>query len=69
MEYRCQTFVTSLVNSSEESIELASITVALEFFDAFLEILLGIPLPREVEFIIDIAPSTKPISNAPCQIA
>lgn len=69
MEYRCQTFVTSLVNSSEESIELASITVALEFFDAFLEILLGIPLPREVEFIIDIVPSTKPISNAPCQIA
>lgn len=56
MEQRCQTFVASLMNSSEEPTELASIRVISEFFDAFLEVLPGIPLPREVEFIIDVAP-------------
>jgi hypothetical protein len=39
--------------------------VACEFTDIFLEDLSGIPLERDVEFIIGLQPGTTPISRQP----
>ena len=65
----CQAFVASLVDSRVESRELATIPVVSEFSDIFPEELPGIPPKREVEFTIDIAPGTEPISKAPYRMA
>ncbi|XP_077232196.1 uncharacterized protein LOC143867348 [Tasmannia lanceolata] len=40
-----------------------------EFTDVFLEDLPGLPLSREVEFTVDLAPGTAPISKAPYRMA
>ncbi|KAL5732481.1 hypothetical protein ACOSQ2_032173 [Xanthoceras sorbifolium] len=44
---------------------LKDIPVVREFLDVFPEDLPGLPLDREVEFQIELAHGTKPISNAP----
>jgi hypothetical protein len=44
---------------------LEDILVACEFPDVFLEDLSGMPLDRDVEFIIELHPSTAPISRRP----
>jgi hypothetical protein len=44
---------------------LEDIPVACEFPDVFLEDLSGIPLDQDVEFVIELQPSTTPISRRP----
>jgi hypothetical protein len=44
---------------------LDDIPVAYEFLDVFLEDLPGMPPDRDVEFIIELQPSTAPISRRP----
>jgi hypothetical protein len=44
---------------------LEDINIAHEFFDVFLEDLPGMPLDRDVEFIIDLQPGMTPISRRP----
>ena len=39
------------------------------FPEVFPEKLPGVPPPREVEFAIDVAPGTEPISKAPYRMA
>jgi hypothetical protein len=41
------------------------ICVVRDFLDVFPEELLGLPLDREVEFVIDILPRTTPVSKRP----
>ena len=43
---------------------LKNILVVQEFFDVFMEEISGIPLPREVEFYIDLILGSTPISKA-----
>jgi hypothetical protein len=43
----------------------SNIRVVRDFPDVFPEELLGIPLDREVEFVIDLLPRTTPISKRP----
>lgn len=62
MQQGCQAFMARLGSSNEESIELASIPMVLEFIDVFPDTLLIIPPPREVEFTIDVAHGIEPIS-------
>jgi hypothetical protein len=47
---------------------LEDISVACEFPDIFLEDLPGMPPDRDVEFIIELQPSTTPISRRPYKI-
>ena len=49
----------------EASPDLASIPVVCEFSDVFPEDLPGLPLDRDVEFTIELEPSTAPISQRP----
>lgn len=51
------------MNSREEPLALTSILVVSKFFDVFPKVLSSIPPNREVEFTIDITPSTEPISK------
>jgi hypothetical protein len=46
-----------------------NIRVVRDFPDVFPEELPGMPLDREVEFVIDILPSTAPISKKPYRMS
>ena len=48
---------------------LDDIPVVREFSDVFLEDLPGIPPNREIDFQIELAPGTEPISKAPYMMA
>jgi hypothetical protein len=49
----------------DEKFVCNNIRVVRDFPDVFLEMLPGMPLDREVEFIIDLLPGTAPISKRP----
>ena len=51
--------------NEENDLKLEDIPLVRDYPDVFLEDLLGLPSEREVEFTIDLAPGTTPISNAP----
>ena len=48
---------------------LEDIPVVKQFSDVFPEDLPGIPLDREIDFQIELAPGTEPISKAPYRMA
>ena len=54
-----------VVAYTKVSPDLASIPVVCEFTDVFLEDLPGLPPDRDVEFSIELEPSTAPISWRP----
>ena len=54
---------------AKASPDLASIHVVYEFLDVFPKDLLGLPLDRDVEFSIELEPSTTPISRRPYRMA
>ena len=49
--------------------QLEALEVVKEFLNVFFVDLLGLPLDREVEFMIDVLPGTAPISKAPYWMA
>ena len=51
-----------VIAHTEASPDLASIPVVCEFSDVFPEDLPGLPSNRDVEFSIELEPSTAPIS-------
>ena len=53
------------ISCAMQVIPLTQIPVVCEFPDFFLEELPGLPLDREVEFAIELIPSTTPISRRP----
>ena len=54
---------------TETSPDLASIPVVYQFPNAFLKDLSGLPPDRDVEFSIELEPSTAPISRCPYHMA
>ncbi|RVX02251.1 hypothetical protein CK203_028319 [Vitis vinifera] len=63
-----QGFLAYVVNE-ENDLKLEDIPIARDYSDVFPEDLLGLPLEREVEFTIDLAPRTTPISKARYKMA
>ncbi|KAA0040368.1 ty3-gypsy retrotransposon protein [Cucumis melo var. makuwa] len=55
---------TKLLNQGTWSI-LASVLVVREYPNVFPDELLGLPPPREIDFVIELEPDTAPISRAP----
>ena len=49
--------------------QLVEVPVVNEFFDVFLEDLPGLSPDREIEFEIELAPGTEPISIASYRMA
>ena len=64
----CQGFLASIVDSTAGEPRLEDIAVVCNFPDIFPQELPGLPLGREVEFVIELAQGTEPISKAPYRI-
>ncbi|KAA3484045.1 Gag protease polyprotein-like protein [Gossypium australe] len=62
----CLAFV---LNTQELEVKIESVPVVCEYPDVFPEELPGLPPVKEVEFGIELAPGTAPISIAPYKIA
>ena len=58
-----------VIAHTKVSPDLASIPVVCEFLDVFPKDLLGLPPDRDVEFAIELEPSTAPILWCPYRIA
>ena len=65
----CQGYLVYGIESANSEMQLAKVPVVNEFFDVFPEDLPGLPPDREIEFEIELAPGTEPISMAPYRMA
>ncbi|XP_077242535.1 uncharacterized protein LOC143883058 [Tasmannia lanceolata] len=61
----CKAFMASVVEINDIDMKIENIPIVREFTDVFPEDLPGLPPNREVEFTVDVAPGTAPISKAP----
>ena len=64
MRKGCQLYIIEFV-SDEKGPSLNQYLVLVEFSDVFPKELPGLPPERELDFTIDIKPSSKPTSTAP----
>ena len=53
------------VKEAKEEKSAIDVPVVWKYMDVFLDDLSGLPLDREIEFTIDLLPSTEPISIPP----
>ena len=60
-----QGYLDYVIAVTDSGSRLEYILVVREFPDVFPEDLLSIPLDREIDFQIELAPGTEPISKAP----
>nr|XP_027088588.1 uncharacterized protein LOC113709944 [Coffea arabica] len=58
-------YLAFLVNALGEKIKLEDMSVINEYLDVFPEELASLPPEREIEFKVDLAPGTTPISKTP----
>ncbi|XP_031253149.1 uncharacterized protein LOC116111086, partial [Pistacia vera] len=66
----CSGYIAHVVQSSDvPRSEIQNVLVVREFPDVFLDDLPGLPPEREMEFSIELAPGTTPISKAPYRMA
>ena len=65
----CQGYLVYAIESSNSEMQLAEVPVVNEFFNVFPEYLPGLPPDREIEFEIELAPGTEPISIASYRMA
>ncbi|XP_074323604.1 uncharacterized protein LOC141660515 [Apium graveolens] len=61
----CEAYLAYVVDKGREVSNPEDIPVVRDFLDVFLEELPGLPPDRQIEFTIDLAPSTEPVSKAP----
>ena len=57
------------IEFGNSEMQLAEVPMVNEFFDVFPEDLPGLPPDREIEFEIELAPGTEPISITPYRMA
>ena len=65
----CQGYLVYAIESGNSEMQLAKVPMVNEFFDVFPEDLPGLLPDREIEFEIELAPGTEPISIAPYRMA
>nr|GFB57922.1 putative reverse transcriptase domain-containing protein [Tanacetum cinerariifolium] len=62
-------FVAQVVEKEPAERRLEDMPVICKFLDVFLEDLLGLPPPRQVEFEIELVPEAAPMARAPYRLA
>ncbi|KAI5323257.1 hypothetical protein L3X38_032329 [Prunus dulcis] len=65
----CSRYIAHVIDTRDNGLRLEDIPVVQEFPDVFPEDLLGLPPYREIKFIIELAPGTELISQAPYRMA
>ncbi|XP_040948356.1 uncharacterized protein [Gossypium hirsutum] len=65
----CTTYLAYVINSDLVGSQCSQIRTVCEFLDVFPEELPGLPPDREVEFAIEVYPSTAPISIPPYRMS
>ncbi|KAL8089040.1 hypothetical protein AgCh_038704 [Apium graveolens] len=65
----CESFLAYIVDSQRESLRMEDIPVVNKFPDVFPDELQGLPPDRQIEFEINLAPGTEPVSKAPYRMA
>ena len=65
----CRGYLCSVMSSSTEDLSMTDIPIVCEFPEVFPEELPGMPVNREIEFSIEVAPGTNPISKTPYRMA
>ena len=58
----CEVYLAHVVDKSFSKVTLDSVQIVQEFQDVFPENLLGLPPDRELEFGIELLPSSTPVS-------
>ena len=64
-----QGYLEFVVDRRQEGTWLENIPIVKEFLDAFSDDLLGLPLDREIKFVIELVLGTESISIPPCRMA
>ncbi|KAF5465164.1 hypothetical protein F2P56_015193 [Juglans regia] len=62
-------YLAFVVDEPKEELELEEILIVREYLEVFPKDLFGLPPEREVEFVIELAPGTVPLSKAPYRMA
>ncbi|XP_063949939.1 uncharacterized protein LOC135152774 [Daucus carota subsp. sativus] len=65
----CEGYLTHVVDRSKETPNIESIPIVNEFLDVFPDDHPGLPPDRQIEFSIDLAPGTEPVSKQPYRMA
>ncbi|XP_074377230.1 uncharacterized protein LOC141718747 [Apium graveolens] len=65
----CEAYLANVKYFKTEPRKIEDIHMVKEFPDIFHDELPGLPLDREIEFTIDLAPETEPVSKAPYRMA
>ena len=64
-----EAYLAYVVDTQKEEPNLQDIPVVNEFEDVFPQDLPGLPPDRVIEFAIELAPGTVPVSKAPYRLA
>ena len=65
----CEAYLAHVVDTEREPPKLEVVPVVSEFPDVFPDDLPGLPPDRHIEFTIELAPGTEPVSKAPYRMA
>ena len=68
MKAGCEGYI-AFISEDKKSKGVEEIRVVCEFPDVFPDEILGLPLVKEIDFTIELAPGTTPISKAPYHMA
>ena len=65
----CKGYLAHIVDTHSSEVRLEDVSVVRDFLDVFLDDLPGLPPEREIDFPINLVPSTAPISLPPYRMA
>ena len=65
----CEAYLAYVIETEKVRPSVYDIPIVSDFLDVFLEELLGFPSQREIEFAIDVVPSSTSASITPYQMA
>ena len=65
----CEAYLAYVVDTKREVPKMEEVPVVNEYPDVFPEELPGLPPDRQIEFTIELAPGTEPVSKAPYRMA
>ncbi|GJT04788.1 putative reverse transcriptase domain-containing protein [Tanacetum coccineum] len=69
VERGCHLFLAHVTEKKSKEKRLEDVPAIRDFPEVFPDDLPGLPLPRQVEFWIDLVPGTAPVSRAPYRLA